>query len=205
MSFAFAPFTVRSGYLTLLFFLSSSSQALLTAAPLVLKFPSRLSLSSPFCVPWFPKRRSRFQVLGDLLVSFHPTQLRSRSRSTGDQFSPPLGFLPCLAMLPLSFVRFRLGPDYSAFCFFRSLPPGFPSQRFFPVPPPSFNFGLSALPSACFHASVPALVLGVPAIPFSASLLRVTGATATSGLLFPARPLPLAFALGSGTWAGHVP
>ena len=39
---------------------------------------------SPFRVGWFPIRASRFCLLSFLFVSFRPSLLRSRSRSTGD-------------------------------------------------------------------------------------------------------------------------
>ena len=99
----------------------------------------------------------------------------------------PLAFRPSL---PLSFVRFFPGFDYSAFRFFFSLFPCFPSRWFF-----RFLFRVLSVLSNFFPASP---VLSFPAFPFSASLFRITGATSAAGLLFPARPFPLAFALGSG-------
>ena len=62
----------------------------------------------------------------------------------------------------------------------------------FPVLPyPSFR-------SACFHASRLTLVLGFPAIPFSASCFA--SQVLPQALTFPLgfRSFPLAFALGSG-------
>ena len=134
-------------------------------------------------------------------LSSFPASLPQPFHWCSDSFHLSASIL-CFAMPPLSFVRFSLGSDYSAFCFFLSLLPGFPSQWFFPVLLLFFNFRLSVFPWACYQPSVPTLVLGFPAIPFPVFLLRITGATAVSGLLFPARPLPLAFALGSSTWAG---
>ena len=161
--------------------------------------PLTVSLLSPFHSVWFPVPRSRFQVLGNLLVSFRPSQLRSRSRSTGDQLSLPCGFLPCSAMLPLSFVRFRLGLNYSAFCFFLSLLPGFSLTVVLSGAASVFRLPLIHRPFRllpCFRFD---FGTQLSCNPFSDSLLRITGATAASGLLFPARPFPLAFALGSGT------
>ena len=102
------------------------------------------------------------------MVSFHPTQFHSRSCSTGDRFSLPFGFLPRLAMLPLSFVRFCLGLNYSAFCFFLSLLPGFPhsgsircASIFVNRPILAYLFPFDLFPCLCST-----LVLSFPAIPF---------------------------------------
>ena len=131
----------------------------------------------------------RFCVLGFLSVSFHPTQFRSHSCSTGDHLS--LSPSVPSPSFPLSFVRFFSGSDYSAFAFS------------FPFIPASPCLGLSgadlsvSLP-ACCHAFRFTLVLSLPAFLFSASLFRNTGATSVADLLFPARSFPLAYALGSG-------
>ena len=108
----------------------------------------------------------------------------------------PLAFSP--SFLP-SFVGFFSGSGYLAFRFFLSLLP-FPASRWlsrcfypFSLPP------VSMLPFQLRYSAFPAL-------PFSASLFRLTGATSAAGLLFPARPFPLAVALGSGylSWV-YVP
>lgn len=108
------------------------------------------------------------------LVSFRPSQLHSRSRSVGACLCFLLRFL-CFFFRHSSFafrslsVPSALGSDYSAFCFFRSLLPRFPSQWFFPVPSASLSFvrsaSLTASRSGCFHPLLSALVLGFPAIP----------------------------------------
>ena len=76
-------------------------------------------------------------VLGSLFVSFRPSLIHF-----------PQLFLRCLphalafglsASLPLSFVRFFSGSDYSAFCFFRSLLPGRASQGLFQCSSSSFR------------------------------------------------------------------
>ena len=112
---------------------------------------------------------------------------------------------------PFRSLRFSISPFFSAF--FRPLISGFDysasvsSFPFFPFLPHGGFSGacLSAFSSVCFHTSVSALVLSFPAFPFSAPLFRITGATSAAGLLFPARPFPLAFALGSGylAWVMH--
>ena len=77
----------------------------------------------------------------------------------------------------------------------------------FPFPPHSgFRGARPFLSSLSLSPSVPPVSMlpfrfryfSLPAVPFSAPLFRVTGATSAAGLLFPARPFPLAFALGSG-------
>ena len=73
---------------------------------------SRLLRIFPFHPVWFPIQSFRFCLFGLLFVSFHPTLLRSHSRSTGDRFfspsSPPVPsrVCPCRS-LPFVHVRFR--------------------------------------------------------------------------------------------------
>ena len=90
------------------------------------------------------------------------------------------------------------GSDYSAFRFFFSLLP-LPASRW---------------PSRCLLIRVPFRLFPYFRFRFGTqpscdsflrSLFRITGVTSTSGLLFPARPFPLAFALGSGYLAGMHP
>ena len=102
------------------------------------------------------------------------------------------------AWLPLPFGRFRFSISLLGLCFFFSPLPVSPSQWVFRCSPvPFVPFDLS-FRSACFHASLPVSVLSFPAFPFATRCFRITGATSAAGLLFPARPFPLAFALGSG-------
>ena len=160
----------------------------------VLLFRSRFPVSSPYSRPGFPCHLSgsvylAFCLFPFVLPCFAPTAVPQVLTFFHLSIS-----LRCFPLLPLSFVRFRLGSDYSA------------SVSSFPFIPASLTVVLSgaylsAFPSACFHASLPILLLSFPAIPFSAFLFRITGATSAAGLLFPARPFPLAFALGSVFWA----
>ena len=105
-----------------------SSRFCLTAGFLGASFLLTLSGSLPFFPTWFPVSSFRFCVLGFLFVSFRPSS----------SFTPtavPLALaipsvfrllLRRFPLLPLSFVCFRLGSDYSAsvssFLFFPFLP-----------------------------------------------------------------------------------
>ena len=136
----------------------------------------------------------RFCVLGDLSVSFHPTLLHSHSCSASAR----------LAFSPFGIFRFSVLPFFSTFfrpLLFRVrllslpfllfplllLPHGGSKALFFPQSLPS----VSILPFPLWYSAF-------PAFSFLRSLFRITGATSAAGLLFPARPFPLAFALGSG-------
>ena len=143
----------------------------------------------------------RFPVLGFLFVSFHPSRFRSHSRSTGASLlfrflssaSLP-GFSACF---PLSFVRFSL---------LLTTQPSALSFPFFPFSPGSGSFGaLWFLSSPSLSSSVSPVSMRPFRFRYSAScvsFLRFSVSChrhyAASGLLFPARPLPFAFALGSG-------
>ena len=83
-------------------------------------------------------------------------------------------------------------------------------QLFLRCFPCAFAFGLFRFPSGSFR---PLPFRLFPCFPsdfgtqlscnsFLRLLFRITGATSAAGLLFPARPFPLAFALGSGYLAG---
>ena len=112
-------------------------------------------------------------ILGFLFVSFHPSRFRSHSCSTGASLCP----LPCVRFfvgifcLPSAFFRpLQPASDYSAFCTFFSLLPDFPHaavliSAYLPHP-------YSLFP--CFPSDSGTQL---PAIPFSVSLLRVTGTT----------------------------
>ena len=137
-----------------------------------------------------------------LLVSFHPSQFRSRSCSTGAYLMLCFVSSALLSVFPLLFCflssasfpvlttqpLFFLFPS-SLFSLFRVF-----QVLVFPFPFPPVSMRSVLLP-----------VLSIPAFLFSAFLFRNTGATPDANLLFPVRLLPLAFALGSGysAWAIH--
>ena len=151
--------------------------------------------------PGFPCFLSRFFVLSFLFVSFHPSRFRSHSRSTGASLlfrflssaSLP-GFSACFL---LSFVRFSL---------LLTTQPSALSFPFFPFSPGSGSFGARPfLSSLSLSSSVSPVSMRPFRFRYSAScvsFLRFSVSChrhyAASGLLFPARPFPLAFALGSG-------
>ena len=162
---------------------------------------SRILRIFPFHPVWFPIQSFRFCLFGSLFVSFRSSLIRSHSRSSGARFfspsSPPVPFRVCpCRSLPFVHVRFRASSTQPLL-----LP--FPSSRFpltvgTPVPifPPFF-------PPVSMR-QFPVLVLSFPAIPFPA--IEVSPHRCyffrrpfTSGSLLRPRPLPLAFALGSGT------
>ena len=108
----------------------------------------------------------------------------------------------CSSLLPLSFVRFRLGFDYSA---------SVSSFPFFPFPPHS---GLSGaiihLPFRLLPCFPSDFGTQLPAIPFSVSLFRITGATQLptffrflSSPSFSAVPLGFHFRFWLLGWAMH--
>ena len=160
----------------------------------------------PIPLPGFPciflgSQYSAFCSFPFVLPGFAPTAV-----------PPVLTFFRLSTSLRCSSLRFpvlssgsRLGFDYLAFCFFFSLLPVSPHSGSFGAPRSSsifrpwlICFPLGLLPA--FRSNFGTQLF--PAIPFSVSLFRLTGATAASDLLFPARSFPLAFALGSGSWAG---
>ena len=79
----------------------------LTVASSVLRSCFRSFGFPRFFQPGFPCFLSRFRYSDPLYVSFHPSLLRSHSRSTGAYFQPSLSVFS--ASLPLSFVRFSFG------------------------------------------------------------------------------------------------
>ena len=90
---SFVRFRSGSGYSAFCFFLSSSSLLRLSAAFQVLPLCLSTSLLFHFRSTRFPVFPFRFFVLGFLFVSFHPSQFRSHSRSTGASLSlSPSGF-----------------------------------------------------------------------------------------------------------------
>ena len=163
----------------------------LTVASPVLRIRSRFLGFPRSSRPGFPCLLSRFSYSAScsfpfILPGFAPTAV------------PPV--LPFFSgsLRPLLFRAFRLlsaffrllllASDYSAFCAFFSPLPVFPWQRFLrcaPVPCVPFAFLFRFRYSAsCNFLS-----------PLAVSCHRHYAA---SGLLFPARPFPFAFALGSG-------
>ena len=126
---------------------------------------SQLLRIFPFHPVWFPIQSFRFCLFSSLFVSFHPSLLRSHSRSTGDRFSapssPPVPFRVCPCR-SLSFVRVRFRASTTQPLF---LP--FPSSRFpITVGTPVPIFPLVFAPVSMRQA--PTLVLSLPAIPFPA-------------------------------------
>ena len=152
---------------------------------------------SPCFRPGFPCLLFRFRVLGFLFVSFRPSLFRSHSCSTGAHLFPSCDFTEVFS-LAFAFLSSgeRLGSDYSASV------SSFPSSRLLPH---------SGSSGALIHR----LFRLFPCFPsdfgtrhscdsFLRSLFRITSATSAAGLLFPARPFPLAFALGSGYLAQAI-
>ena len=126
---------------------------------------SRILRIFPFHPVWFPIQSFRFCLFSLLFVSFHPSLLRSHSRSTGDRFSapssPPVPFRVCPCR-SLSFVRVRFRASTTQPLF---LP--FPSSRFsVTVGTPVPIFPLVLTPVSMRQA--PTLVLSFPAILFPA-------------------------------------
>ena len=197
----FVPFRSASGYLAFCVFLSLSSCLRLTVASSVPRFRSRFHGFPRSLQPGFPCLPSRFLVLSFLFVSFHPSRFRSHSRSTGASLlfrflasaSLP-GFSACF---PVSFVPFSplLTTQPSAFSF-----------PLFPISPGSGSFGARPfLSSLSLSSSVRPVSMPSFRFRYSAScdpFLRLSVSChrhyTASGLLFPARPFPFAFALGSG-------
>ena len=121
---------------------------------------------SPSFRTGFPFLLSGSAYLVLCLVSFRPSRLRSRSRSAGAR-STSLRFLRSASrfpLLPLSFVRFRLGSDYSACA---------SSFPLFPLHPHTGLPGAVPFPSLPFVRSVPfTFPLSLPAVSIRPFLLR---------------------------------
>ena len=183
---SFVCFRSGSGYSAFCFFLSSSSLLRHSAAFQVLPLCLSTSLLFHFRSTRFPVLPFRFFVLGFLFVSFHPSQFRSHSCSTGASLLlSPSGFsLPIL----LSFVRFCSGSDYSASV------SSFPLSSRFPLTVVSsvllFCFRFLGFPRS-FRPSFPCLLSRFFVLSFlhflSPSLSRLTVATSA--------PLPSSFRL----------
>ena len=176
-------------------FLSSASLPVPATQPLLLPFRSsrfRLTAASPvrpsaftfrlspFFLSWFPMSDFPVPVLGFLFVSFHPSRLRSHSCSTGAsllfRFLASASLPGFSARLLLSFVCFRslltTQPSVLSFPFFPFSPVGGSSgaRRF--LASPTFPLPFRLFPCVPSDSGTQ-----LPAFPFSASLLRVTGTT----------------------------
>ena len=155
----------------------------------------------PFALPLHPRLVSRPLLSGSaysvlcsfpfVLPCFTPTAV---PQVLPFQVSPPGSTLDFRFLSSASVLASHYSASVSSFPLFPFLPhSGFHGARRFlssPLLSPSVP-PVSMLPFRFRYFSL-------PAVPFSASLFRVTGATSATDLLFPVRPLPLAFALGSG-------
>ena len=143
-------------------------------------FASPASPSVPPGFPWCPSGSS---VLSFPFVSFRPSLLRlPRLFHRCSPFGLPPALLPCLRFLSSASA---LGSDYSAFCFFLSLHPRFPSQWFPGCP--FIRFPRCLLPCTRFRFGTQPCC----DFPSPVSLPRVTAATTAPGLLpFGFRPSP---------------
>ena len=164
----------------------------------MLLFRSRFPGFSPYFRPGFPcllsgSVYSAFCQFPFILPCFAPT--------AGPQV---------LAWLrsPFSFLRFSISPFFTAFfrpLLFRFLLLGFPFLLF-PSSPSCLTVAFQVLiflvPFRLFPCFRSRFGTQPSCISFLRSLFRPTGATSAAGLLFPARPFPLAYALGSGYLAG---
>ena len=167
---------LASHYSAYLFFLSTFLPASASQlASSVLPFRSRFPDLSPYSRPGFPCHLSGSVYSASclfpfVLPSFAPTAV---------PLVLPFWISPRGSTLDFRFLSSAsaLASHYSA---------SVSSFPCFPLPPHSWVSRCATVPfvpvafpfrSACFHASLPVLVLSLPAIPFSASLFRVTGAT----------------------------
>ena len=178
-----------------------SSRFRLTVASPVRPFRSRFSGLSPFFPAWFPVPSFPVLVLGFLFVSFRPSRFRSHSRSTGAsllfRFLSSASLPGFSARLPLSFVHF---------CSLLTTQPPALSFPLFPISPGSGSLGAPRfLASPSLSSSVSPVSMRPFRFRYSASCVSFLLAAvschrhyAAPGLLFPARPFPFAFALGSG-------
>ena len=158
---------------------------------------SRFLRIFPFHPVWFPIQSFRFCLFGLLFVSFHPSLLRSHSRSTGAHVQSP-SFPPApfrvFSCRPLPFVHVRFRARLLSSLF---------------LPFPSSTFSLTAGPVCfLFRHSLRLFPCGLPAFgtqpccnsflhrPFASQRLPSSADPARTFLcLF--RSFPLACALGS--------
>ena len=139
----------RSSYSAFSLFRSASSLACLAPARLVPSASFVASVSTASSV-WFPIRSLPFLLtwfsasFPFVLPNFAPAAVPLVLAFSSASF-PLLLFKAFVLYFRFLSSTSALGSDYSAFCFFRSLLPGFPSQWFFPVPSASLCFVSSAL------------------------------------------------------------
>ena len=160
----------------------------------------RLPRSPPSLPPGFPCFFSGFRYLAFclfpfILPGFAPTAVPPVLPFFSASSRPLL--FRAISLLSAFFRPLQPASDYSAFCSFFSLLPVFPWQRFLRCSPVPFVPFVSSsvrpvsMPSFRFRYSASCI-----------SFLRFTVSChrhyAAPGLLFPARPFPFAFALGSG-------
>ena len=140
-------------------------------------------------------------VLSFLFVSFHPSRFRSHSCSTGASLLFRFVSSASLPGFPLAFCFL-----INRFCSLLTTQPSALSFPFFPFSPVGGSFGARPfLSSLSLSSSVRPVSMPSFRFRYSAScisFLRFAVSChrhyAASGLLFPARPFPFAFALGSG-------
>ena len=195
-------FSLSIGFLINRLSSGSGYSASVSSCPLSSRL--RLTVASPvrpFCFRFFGFPRSfrpdfscplsRFFVLGFLFVSFHPSQFRSHSCSTGASLLlSPSGFsLPFL----LSFVRFCSGSDYSASVSSFPLSSRFCLTVASPVLPLRFRFlgfPRSFQPDfSCFLSRF--FVLGFLFVSFHPSWLRSHSCSTSASLLLSLSGHPL--------------
>ena len=178
----------------------------------------------PLRLTSFPVSRFRFRLFSSLFVSFHPSLLRSHSRSTGAHVQspsfPPVPFrvFSCrlLAFAPLRF-RARLlslpflpfPSSYIPLTVVPVLPLPFPVSvsglhLLFPFPVPAYPHFLtpvSMCPSVIRYSASLHIPFNSDRSPHSGYLHLTTFVPSTSRIApffgFPFRPFPLACALGS--------
>ena len=194
----FRPLLFRFQLLSLLFFFSLSSCLRLTVASSVLRICFRFFGFPRSLQPDLSCFPSRFLYSALLLVSFHPSLIRSRSCSSGASLAlSPSGFS---ASLPVPFVPFCSASGYLAFCFFLSALHGSASQW---LPRCAASTHASTVfpvrPSLVSHALLPVLVLGFLFVSFRPSRFRSHSCSTGASLLFRFRFSSGLFRLPSGS------
>ena len=178
-----------------------SSGFRLTVASSVLRFRSRFHGFPRSSLPGFPCSLSRFSYSAScsfpfILPGFAPTAVPPVLPFFSAFFRPLL--FRAFRLLSAFFRLLLLASDYSASCSFFSLLPVFPWQRFLRCLSVPFVPDLFLFRPACFHAFLPIPVLSFLRLSFLRFTVSCHRHYAAPGLLFPARPFPFAFALGSG-------
>ena len=193
--FRFRSFSLQLQFLSSLLYPVLTTWLSVSSVPCFLLPPhsgfhnASLPLSFPrfprFSPTGFPFRHSRFPYLAFCLFPFALPCFAPTAVPQVITFFRLSTSLRCQSMLPLSFVRFRLGSYYSASVF------SFPSSRF------SHNswYNRGAYPSSIPPVSMLRFRLWYSAfLQFLSPIdcFRITGATTAPNLLFPARLFPLA-------------